>query len=169
MYKSKFTSFLVRGNVEDTSWWHSHLKKQAVSGSTEIVIDVVMWLCASLRFHFSRFFRQYLLLCLVHLMSSSMFRAIAGLCRTQVVANTGGTLALLIIVMLGGFIIPRQKIKSWWIWGYWGSPLAYAENAITVNEFLAPRWATVSYICFTHHEICCLQAQFFLLVLYWIQ
>lgn len=123
--------------------------KQAIYGSSEIMIDVVIWLCASLGVYFSRFFRQYLLLCLVHLMSSSMFRAIAGLCRTQVVANTGGTLALLIIVMLGGFIIPRQKIKSWWIWGYWGSPLAYAENAITVNEFLAPRWATVSYICFT--------------------
>jgi ABC-type multidrug transport system ATPase subunit/ABC-type multidrug transport system permease subunit len=78
---------------------------------------------------------------MTHQMSSAMFRAIAGVCRTMVVANTGGSLALLIIFMLGGFIIPRTQIKPWWIWGYWCSPLSYAESSITVNEFLAPRWA----------------------------
>jgi ABC-type multidrug transport system permease subunit len=72
-----------------------------------------------------------------------MFRLIAGLCRTMVVANTGGTFALLIIFMLGGFIIPKPQIKPWWLWGYWSSPVTYAEIAITVNEFLAPQWAKV--------------------------
>jgi ABC-type multidrug transport system permease subunit len=72
-----------------------------------------------------------------------MFRLIAGLCRTMVVANTGGTFALLIIFMLAGFIIPEPRIKAWWIWGYWSSPVAYAEKALTVNEFLAPQWAKV--------------------------
>ncbi|CAK9224005.1 unnamed protein product [Sphagnum troendelagicum] len=89
----------------------------------------------------SRFFRQFLLLFMTHQMSSAMFRAIAGVCRTMVVANTGGSFSLLIIFMLGGFIIPRTQIKPWWIWGYWCSPLAYAEISITNNEFLAPRWA----------------------------
>jgi len=89
----------------------------------------------------SRFFRAYLLLFLMHQLSSSMFRLIAGLCRTMVVANTGGTFALLIIFMLGGFIIPKPQIKPWWLWGYWSSPVTYAEIAITVNEFLAPQWA----------------------------
>jgi ABC-type multidrug transport system permease subunit len=80
---------------------------------------------------------------MTHQMSSAMFRAIAGLCRTMVVANTGGSFALLIIFMLGGFIMPRTQIKPWWIWGYWSSPLAYAQTSITVNEFLAPRWMKV--------------------------
>ncbi len=79
----------------------------------------------------------------MHQLSSSMFRLIAGLCRTMVVANTGGTFALLIIFMLGGFIIPKPQIKPWWLWGYWSSPITYAEIAITVNEFLAPQWAKV--------------------------
>ncbi len=79
----------------------------------------------------------------MHQLSSSMFRLIAGLCRTMVVANTGGTFALLIIFMLGGFIIPKPQIKPWWLWGYWSSPVTYAEIAITVNEFLAPQWAKV--------------------------
>ncbi len=89
------------------------------------------------------FFGAYLVLFMTHQMSSAMFRAIAGLCRTMVVANTGGSFALLIIFMLGGFVMPRTQIKPWWIWGYWSSPLAYAQTSITVNEFLAPRWMKV--------------------------
>ena len=36
-----------------------------------------------------------------------------------------------------------ESIHPWWIWGYWISPLSYAQNAIAVNEFLAPRWRKV--------------------------
>jgi len=28
-------------------------------------------------------------------------------------------------------------------WGFWISPLAYAEIGISLNEFLAPRWQKV--------------------------
>ena len=34
----------------------------------------------------------------------------------------------------------RKNIHPWWIWGFWISPLAYAQNAVAVNEFLAERW-----------------------------
>eukprot|EP01018_Ginkgo_biloba_P025406 Gb_34606 [translate_table: standard] len=54
-----------------------------------------------------RFFRQFLVLFLANQTSSSMFRFIAGFCRTLTVASTGGTFVLLIVFMLGGFIIPR--------------------------------------------------------------
>jgi len=30
-----------------------------------------------------------------------------------------------------------------WIWAYWVSPLSYAQSALAVNEFLAPRWQIV--------------------------
>eukprot|EP00250_Pteridium_aquilinum_P005382 c15486_g1_i1 orf=631-5127(+) len=90
----------------------------------------------------SRFFKQYLLLFLMHQMSSSLFRFIGGFCRSMILANTGGSFMLLIIFMLGGFIIPRAKIPSWWIWGYWSSPLQYGLTASGVNEFRAPRWDT---------------------------
>ncbi|KAJ7530183.1 hypothetical protein O6H91_15G083600 [Diphasiastrum complanatum] len=87
-----------------------------------------------------RFFRHFLVLFFVHQMSSSLFSLMAALCRSMVVANTGGAFSLLIIFMLGGFIVQREKIPRWWMWGYWASPLVYAENAISVNEMLAPRW-----------------------------
>ncbi len=77
------------------------------------------------------------------MMASAMFRFVAAVCRTMIVAFTGGSLALLIVFMLGGFIIPRPAIKPWWIWGYWISPLAYAENAISINEMLSSDWKKV--------------------------
>lgn len=36
-----------------------------------------------------------------------------------------------------------DHIKKWWIWGYWSSPLMYAQNAIAVNEFLGHSWQKV--------------------------
>jgi len=38
-----------------------------------------------------------------------------------------------------------DDIKPWWIWGYWASPMMYSQNAISINEFLASRWAIVSF------------------------
>jgi hypothetical protein len=40
-------------------------------------------------------------------MSSGLFRSIGGLARNMIVANTFGSFALLIIMVLGGFIISR--------------------------------------------------------------
>ncbi|GLJ26511.1 hypothetical protein SUGI_0512680 [Cryptomeria japonica] len=87
-----------------------------------------------------RFFRQWLLLFALSQTSLSLFRFIASLGRNRVVAMTFGTFALLVIFVLGGFIVSREDIKGWWIWGYWISPLMYAQNGIAVNEFLASRW-----------------------------
>ncbi|KAG6516429.1 hypothetical protein ZIOFF_026894 [Zingiber officinale] len=90
----------------------------------------------------SRFFKQLLLIFLIQQMAAGMFRSIAGLCRSMIIANTGGALSVLAMFVLGGFIIPKEMIPNWWIWGYWVSPLTYGYNALAVNEFLAPRWMT---------------------------
>ncbi|XP_010273226.1 PREDICTED: pleiotropic drug resistance protein 1-like [Nelumbo nucifera] len=87
-----------------------------------------------------RFFCQLLLMFNLHQMSLSLFRFIAALGRNEIVANTFGAFALLIIFILGGFVVSREDIHKWWLWGYWASPLMYAQNAIAVNEFLASRW-----------------------------
>ncbi|XP_043709750.1 ABC transporter G family member 42-like [Telopea speciosissima] len=88
----------------------------------------------------SRFFKQLLLIFLVQQMAAGSFRLIAGVCRTNTIASTGGSLMLLVVFLLGGFIIPRDQIPKWWIWGYWISPLSYSYNAVVVNEMFDPRW-----------------------------
>ncbi|KAK6929099.1 ABC-2 type transporter [Dillenia turbinata] len=88
-----------------------------------------------------RFFRQLLAFVGVHQMALSLFRFIAALGRTQVVANTLGTFTLLLVFVLGGFIVAKDDIKPWMIWGYYISPMMYGQNAIVINEFLDVRWS----------------------------
>ncbi|BAH95593.1 Os12g0239950, partial [Oryza sativa Japonica Group] len=35
------------------------------------------------------------------------------------------------------------SMPNWLKWGFWLSPLSYAEIGLTGNEFLAPRWLKV--------------------------
>ncbi|KAI9100833.1 hypothetical protein K1719_024195 [Acacia pycnantha] len=90
-----------------------------------------------------RCFKQCLLLLVLGQMASGMFRTIAATCRDMIIANTFGAFAIVTLLTLGGFILSREDIKKWWIWGYWISPLMYSQNAIMVNEFLGSSWKHV--------------------------
>ncbi|CAN4094855.1 unnamed protein product [Withania somnifera] len=87
-----------------------------------------------------RFFKHFLLLVLVNLMASGLFRFIAATGRTMVIANTYGTFVLLLQFALGGFVLSRDDVKKWWLWGYWSSPMMYSLNSILVNEFGGKNW-----------------------------
>nr|GFC40963.1 pleiotropic drug resistance protein 1-like [Tanacetum cinerariifolium] len=71
----------------------------------------------------TRFVRHFFILFLVSQMSSGLFRAIGAFGRNMIVANTFGSFALLVVFALGGFILARDDIKDWWLWGYWTSPI----------------------------------------------
>ncbi|KAF3791142.1 ABC transporter G family member 32 [Nymphaea thermarum] len=88
----------------------------------------------------TRFLRQFLLFFCLHQMSLALFRIMAALGRNMIVSNTFGSFTMLIIMLLGGFITSRDSIQKWWIWGYWFSPLMYAQNAASVNEFRGHSW-----------------------------
>ncbi|CAN6442098.1 unnamed protein product [Victoria cruziana] len=88
----------------------------------------------------TRFLRQFLLFFCLHQMSLALFRIMAALGRNMIVSNTFGSFAMLIVMLLGGFITSRDSIQNWWIWGYWFSPLMYAQNAASVNEFHGHSW-----------------------------
>ncbi|KAM0861523.1 hypothetical protein ACQ4PT_045839 [Festuca glaucescens] len=72
--------------------------------------------------------------------AGGLFRVVAGMCRTVVMTNTAGSLILLIMFVLGGFILPRDEIPKWLVWGYWCSPMTYAYIALAANEMHSPRW-----------------------------
>ncbi|KAG6409673.1 hypothetical protein SASPL_127715 [Salvia splendens] len=91
----------------------------------------------------SRFLKQYLLLLVVHQAASALFRFIGAAGRNMIVANTFGLFALLLLFALGGFVLSREDVKSWWIWGYYASPLMYFQNAILVNEFTGHSWSRI--------------------------
>ncbi|XP_038716845.1 ABC transporter G family member 29-like [Tripterygium wilfordii] len=88
----------------------------------------------------SRFFKHLLVIFLLQQMAGGIFRLIAGICRSVIIASTGGALTLLLIFLLGGFILPREKIPEWLRWANWASPMSYGYYSLTVNEMFAPRW-----------------------------
>ncbi|KAJ6851228.1 ABC transporter G family member 45-like isoform X4 [Iris pallida] len=88
-----------------------------------------------------RFFQQFLALFCVHQMSMGLFRFIAAVGRTKVMAATLGSGALVAIYILGGFIVSKDNLQPWLVWGYWASPLTYGQNAVALNEFLDGRWS----------------------------
>lgn len=56
-----------------------------------------------------RLLKQYLILLCINMMASSLFRLMAALGRDVIVANTVGGFALLVVLVLGGFVISRGK------------------------------------------------------------
>ncbi|KAK7352741.1 hypothetical protein VNO80_18169 [Phaseolus coccineus] len=90
-----------------------------------------------------RFIKQYFLLVCINQMASGLFRFMGAVGRNIIVANTVGSFALLAVMVMGGFVLSRVDVKKWWLWGYWFSPMMYAQNALAVNEFLGKSWLHV--------------------------
>ncbi|KAL3361339.1 hypothetical protein AABB24_014307 [Solanum stoloniferum] len=112
------------------------------------LVETAIWVCMTyyvigFEADVGRFFKQLFLLICLSQMASGLFRFLAALGRNIIVANTFGSCALLIVLVMGGFILSRDDVKQWLIWGYWISPMMYAQNAIAVNEFLGKSWAHV--------------------------
>lgn len=47
-----------------------------------------------------------LMIFLIQQMASGVFRLIGGVCRSMIVAHTGGALVLFIVFLLSGFVLP---------------------------------------------------------------
>ncbi|KAL8043077.1 hypothetical protein ABFX02_09G094400 [Erythranthe guttata] len=91
-----------------------------------------------------RLFKQYLLLLLVLQTASALFRWIGAVGRNMVIANTYGFFLMLLNLSMSGFVLSRENVKKWWLWGYWSSAVMYAENALIVNEFTGYSWRNIS-------------------------
>ncbi|GMI88964.1 ATP-binding cassette G31, PLEIOTROPIC DRUG RESISTANCE 3, pleiotropic drug resistance 3 [Hibiscus trionum] len=115
------------------------------------VVEAIVWSCVvyyTIGFAPSpgRFFRFMFIKFVVHQMAIGLFRMLAAVARDIVIANTFGSAAILLVLLLGGFLVPKDQIKPWWSWATWLSPLQYAQRAVSVNEFTATRWKKISAI-----------------------
>ncbi|OIV92096.1 hypothetical protein TanjilG_27251 [Lupinus angustifolius] len=70
-------------------------------------------------------------------------RFVAAIGRDITVALTLGSFTLAILFAMSGFVLSKDNIKSWWLWGFWISPMMYGQNAIVINEFLGKKWRHV--------------------------
>ncbi|TYJ98106.1 ABC transporter G family member 38 [Cucumis melo var. makuwa] len=111
-------------------------------------IEVALWVATTyyaIGFEpsFTRVLKQFFVYTLSGQMSYALFRCIAALSRDHVVANTGGCLGVLWLLIFGGFVLSHNNMQKWLSWGYWTSPLMYAQTALSINEFLGDNWNRV--------------------------
>lgn len=59
---------------------------------------------------YGRFFKQFFLLLCINQMASGLFRLMGALGRNIIVANTFGSFALLVVLVLGGFVLSRGEL-----------------------------------------------------------
>jgi len=85
------------------------------------------------------FFFMFLLLTISSAMSQ-MFRTIVYLSRNEDVAQQLNLPFIMLFVVFGGFLIPRQSVPGWLIWAYYISPFSWATVALGYNEFGASRY-----------------------------
>ncbi|KAK9826588.1 hypothetical protein WJX74_004476 [Apatococcus lobatus] len=88
----------------------------------------------------SCFFLFYFIIVCAILMQSCLFRMLACICPNMVLANAGGSVLLLVLIVSSGFVLVRKSIPGWWIWAYYMSPFAYALRAVVINEMRSPNW-----------------------------
>ncbi|KAL5538741.1 hypothetical protein UlMin_046004 [Ulmus minor] len=109
------------------------------------LIEVALWVALTyypIGFdpNIGRCLKQYLLLIFLSQMATTLFRVIAITGRNMIVASTMASFVVLMLFSLGGFVLSKDEIKKWWIWGYFVSPIMYGQNAIEINEFLGNKW-----------------------------
>ncbi len=66
---------------------------------------------------------------------SAMFRTVAASTKTISQALAIAGVLVLVIVIYTGYTIPRAYMHPWFKWLTWINPLAYAFEALMVNEF----------------------------------
>uniref|UniRef100_K4A4V9 ABC transporter domain-containing protein n=1 Tax=Setaria italica TaxID=4555 RepID=K4A4V9_SETIT len=109
------------------------------------LLDSIVWICITYygigyTATASRFFCQFLILCLLHQSVSSSYRFIASYAQTHILTFFYQFISLAVFLVFGGFVLSKSSMPGWLSWGFWISPLAYAQISMAINEFLAPRW-----------------------------
>jgi hypothetical protein len=91
-----------------------------------------------------RFIGQFLLLFFLHQTSLALFRVMASLGRNMIVANTFGSFALLVVMILGGFIITKG----------WTSPYLIIDSSsffwATIDSSSKIMYLAVLRLCIEH-------------------
>lgn len=100
-----------------------------------IIFNVILYFLAGLRPNPSQFFVFFLFTVLVRFTMSAMFRTVAAATKTITEALAIAGVLVLVIVIYTGYTIPRPYMHPWFKWLTWLNPLAYAFEALMVNEF----------------------------------
>lgn len=96
--------------------------------------NIILYFLAGLRTEPSQFFIFFMIVFIAMLTMSAIFRTLAAATKTISQALALAGVMVLAIVIYTGFTIPRPYMHPWMKWISWINPVAYAFEAILVNE-----------------------------------
>lgn len=100
-----------------------------------IVFNLSLYFMTNLKREAGAFFFFLLISFATVLVMSMIFRTIASASRTLFQALVPAAILILDLVIFTGFVIPKRYMLDWCKWLYWIDPIAYAFEALVVNEF----------------------------------
>jgi ABC-type multidrug transport system permease subunit len=100
-----------------------------------IIFNLTLYFMTNLRREPGAFFFFLLFSYATVLVMSMIFRTIASATRTLFQALVPAAIIILDLVVFTGFVLPKRYMLGWCKWLYWLDPLAYAFEALMVNEF----------------------------------
>lgn len=111
-----------------------------------IIFNLALYFMTNLRREPGPFF-FFLLVCFITTLAMSMiFRTIASSSRTLSQAMVPAALIILDLVIFSGFVIPIDYMLDWCRWLNYLDPLAYAFEALMVNEFHNREYTCTQYV-----------------------
>ncbi|KAH8899834.1 hypothetical protein GQ53DRAFT_202929 [Thozetella sp. PMI_491] len=111
-----------------------------------IIFNLTLYFMTNLRREPGAFFFFLLISFATVLAMSMIFRTIASASRTLSQAMVPAALIILILVLFTGFAIPIKYMLPWCRWLNYLDPLAYAFEALMVNEFSGRHYICTDYV-----------------------
>ncbi|KAG7378298.1 hypothetical protein PHYBOEH_000429 [Phytophthora boehmeriae] len=95
---------------------------------------MVYWICG-FEAEVSRFIIFELILFLTNLAMGMWFSFLAAISPNGNVAAPLGIASLLIFIIFAGFIVTKDNIPDFLIWGHWISPMSWSLKALAINQY----------------------------------
>ncbi|KAJ6134562.1 hypothetical protein N7523_000884 [Penicillium sp. IBT 18751x] len=99
------------------------------------IFSIVIYWMVGLKHTAAAFFTFWAILFTTTLVITALFRCIGAAFSTFEAASKISGTAVKAIVMYAGYMIPKPKIKNWFVELYYTNPFAYAFQAAMSNEF----------------------------------
>ncbi len=100
-----------------------------------LIFNVIVYLMAGLARTASQFFISLLILWITTMNMYSFFRAIGSLVRSLDVATRITGIAIQILIVYTGYLIPPTEMRPWFKWLMWINPVQYGFEVLMANEF----------------------------------
>ncbi|KAF5001042.1 hypothetical protein FDECE_11076 [Fusarium decemcellulare] len=100
-----------------------------------VLFNIIIYWMANLARTASQFFIATLILWLVTMVTYAFFRAISAWCGTLDVATRFTGVAIQIIIVYTGYLIPPDSMHPWFSWLKWINWIQYGFECLMANEF----------------------------------